>query len=97
METLIKSTTDAMREMMQLIKSYATTPTNPIKLTDEERKRKRDEKRKKYNEATVCTHSGKKHPLKKEDDCWELEKKTRLPTQTTGNRQKAPEGARGLQ
>jgi len=36
METLIKSTTDAMKEMMQHIKSNATTPTNPIKLLDEE-------------------------------------------------------------
>jgi hypothetical protein len=59
METLIKSTTDAMREMMQLIKSNATTPTNPNKLTDEERKKKHDEKQKKYNEAPVCTHCGK--------------------------------------
>jgi hypothetical protein len=74
METLIKSTTNAMREMMQLIKSNATTPTNPIKLTDKERKKKRDEKRKKYNEAPVCTHCSKNHPSKKEDDCWELEK-----------------------
>ena len=29
METLIKSTTDAMKEMMQLIKSNGSTPTNP--------------------------------------------------------------------
>jgi len=74
METLIKSMTDAMKEMMQLIKSNATTPTNPINLSDEEKKKKRDEKRKKYNEAPVCTHCGKKHPKKKEDECWELEK-----------------------
>ena len=75
METLIKSTTDAMKEMMQLIKANTTTPTNPTtKLTDTERKKKQDEKRKKYNEAPVCTHCGKMHPSKKEDDCWELEK-----------------------
>ncbi len=74
METLIKSTTDAMKEMMQLIKSNGNTPTNPTKATDEEKKKKRDEKRKKYNEAPVCTHCGKKHPSKKEEDCWELEK-----------------------
>ena len=80
METLIKSTTDAMREMMQLIKSNATTPTNPTKLLDEEKKKKRNEKRKKYNEAPVCTHCGIKHPTKKEDECWELEKnKAPLP------------------
>jgi len=69
METLIKSTTDAMKEMMQLIKSNTTDPTNPIKLSDEEKKKKRDEKRKKYNEAPVCTHCGKKYPTKKEDKC----------------------------
>jgi hypothetical protein len=60
METLIKSTTDAMKEMMQLIKSNATTPTNPTKLLDEEKKKKRDEKQKKYNEAPICAHCGKK-------------------------------------
>ena len=74
METLIKSTADAMKEMMQLIKSNATTLMNPIKLSDEEKKKKRDEKRQKYNEAPVCTHCGKKHPTKKEDECWEPEK-----------------------
>jgi hypothetical protein len=74
METLIKSTTDAMKEMMLLIKSNGSTPTNIIKTTDEEKKKKRDEKRKKYNEAPICTHCGKKHPSKKEEDCWELEK-----------------------
>ena len=74
METLIKSTTDAMKEMMQLIKSNGSTPTNPTNTTNEEKKKKREEKRKKYNEAPVCTHCGKKHPSKKEEDCWELEK-----------------------
>ena len=74
METLIKSTTDAMKEMMQLIKSNGSTPTNPTNTTNEEKKKKREEKRKKYNEAPICTHCGKKHPSKKEDDCWELEK-----------------------
>jgi hypothetical protein len=74
MEILIKSTTDAMKEMMQLIKSNGTTPTSSTKATDNERKKKRDEKQKKYNEAPICTHCGKKHPSKKEEDCWELEK-----------------------
>ena len=74
METLIKSTTDAMKEMMQLIKSNGSTPTNPTNTTNEEKKKKREEKRKKYNEAPICTHCGKKHPSKKEEDCWELEK-----------------------
>ena len=73
METLIKSTTDTMKEMMLLLKDNKST-NNSTKLTDEDKKKKRDEKRKKYNEAPVCTHCGKKHPSKKEEDCWELEK-----------------------
>ena len=40
METLIKNMTYAMKEMMQLIKSNATTLMNPIKLSDEEKKKK---------------------------------------------------------
>ena len=96
MEALIKSTTDAMKEMMQLIKNNSGTPTNPTKATDEEKKKKRDERRKKYNEAPVCTHCGKKHQSKKEDECWELEK-NKASRPADGNRRKAPEGARGLQ
>ena len=74
METLIKSTTDAMKEMMLLIKSNGTSSATSTRATDEDKKKKRDEKRKKYNEAPICTHCGKKHPSKKEEDCWELEK-----------------------
>ena len=74
METLIKSTTDAMKEMMLLIKSNGTNSSTSTKATDEDKKKKRDEKRKKDNEAPICTHYGKKHPSKKEEDCWELEK-----------------------
>jgi hypothetical protein len=74
MEMLIKSTMDAMKEMMQLIKNQATTQTNPTKVSNEEKKKRRDEKRKMYNKAPVCTHCGRKHPSKKEVDCWELEK-----------------------
>ncbi len=69
METLIKSTTDAIPEMMQLIKNNTTTSMNPTNMTDKEKKKKRDETRKKYNEAPICTHCGKKHPSKKEEDC----------------------------
>ena len=39
METLLKSTMDAMKEMMQLIKNQATTPTNPTKITNKEKKK----------------------------------------------------------
>jgi hypothetical protein len=40
MEALIKSRTDAMKGMMQLIKSEPKTPTNPSKTSDEEKKKK---------------------------------------------------------
>jgi hypothetical protein len=73
METLIKSTTDTMKEMMLLLKDNKST-NNSTKLTDQEKKKKRDEKRKKYNDAPICKHCGKKHPTKAEEDCWELEK-----------------------
>ncbi len=71
METLVKTTTEVMKEMMLLLKENKT-PTN--KTTDEEKQRKRDKKRKKYNDAPVCKICGKKHPSKAEDECWELEK-----------------------
>ena len=70
METLIKSTTDTMKEMMLLLKDNKSS-NNSTKLTDEEKKKKRDEKRKKYNDAPICKHCGKKHPTKAEG---ELEK-----------------------
>ncbi len=53
METLIKSTTNAMKETMALIKSDVKNLGNPINATYEKR-RKRDEKRKKYNKAPIC-------------------------------------------
>jgi hypothetical protein len=74
MEALIKSTSDAMKEMMQLVKSNTNTQKNPSKLSDDEKKKKWEERRKKYNEAPICSHCGRKHPNKKEEDCWELEK-----------------------
>jgi hypothetical protein len=71
METLVKTTTEAMKEMMLLLKDNKT-PMN--KVTDEEKKKKRKEKRKKYNNTPVCKNCGKKHPSKAEDECWELDK-----------------------
>ena len=71
METLIKSTTEAMKQMLSLI---SNTKKEPGKKPDEEKKKKREEHRKKYNEAPVCKNCGKKHPTKTEDECWELEK-----------------------
>ena len=72
METFVKTMTEAMKEMMLLLKENKSTTSN--KLTDKEKKKKRDEKRKKYNDAPTCKHCSKKHPSKKEDECWELEK-----------------------
>ena len=78
METLIKNTTDAMKQMLALINN---NKKEPGKQTDEEKKKKRDERRKKFNDAPICKNCGKKHPTKTEDECWELEKnKESLPT-----------------
>jgi hypothetical protein len=44
MKALIKSTTEAIKEMMQLVKTQTTAPTNATKTSDKEKKKKRDEK-----------------------------------------------------
>ena len=71
METLVKTTTEAMKEMMLLLKNNSNAPND--KTTDEEKKKRREEKKKKYNDAPVCKNCGKKHPSKAENECWELE------------------------
>jgi hypothetical protein len=75
-EMLIKSTTDAMKEMMQLVKNQATTQTNPTptKVSYKKKKKRSHERQKRYYETPICTHCGRKHPSKKEDEFWELEK-----------------------
>jgi hypothetical protein len=75
-EMLIKSTTDAMKEMMQLVKNQATMHTNPTptKVLYKEKKKRSYERQKRYYETLICTHCGRKHPSKKEDECWELKK-----------------------
>jgi hypothetical protein len=70
MEMLIKSTTDAMKEMMSLIKSKSKAPNNA---TNNEKKKKCKEKCKKYKDTPICKHCGRKHPSKPENECWELE------------------------
>ncbi len=91
METLIKSTTKAMKEMMSLIKNKRKEPG---KQSNEEKKKKQEEQKQKYNNAPVCKNCGKKHLTKKEDECWELEKnKDSHPANK--NRQRAPADARG--
>jgi hypothetical protein len=37
----------------------------------EESKEKKDAKM--YNNAPICKHCNRKHPAKKEEECWELE------------------------
>jgi len=50
METLIKSTTDAMKEMMSLIKNEQKAPNNQ---SNDEKKKKQEERCKWYNNATI--------------------------------------------
>jgi hypothetical protein len=66
-ETLIKNTTDAMKEMMLLIKGNKN-PTNSNKTTNEERKKNIEENQKRYNDAPICKNCRRKHPLKVEDE-----------------------------
>ena len=73
-ESLIKANTEAMKEMMSLVKDRTITPTSSTNQTSEEKKKKREEKQKKFLNAQICKHCGKKHPSKKEDECWELDK-----------------------
>ncbi len=71
METLIESTTDAMKEIMSLIKINKKEQSGQ---SNDDKKKKQEERRKKYNNASVWKHCDKKHPAKAEDECWELEK-----------------------
>ena len=71
MEILIKSTTDAIKEMMTLIKNDKKEPSSQ---PNNEKKKKQEERCTKYNAAPVCKHCSKKHLAKVEDECWELEK-----------------------
>ena len=75
-ETLMKANMEAMKEMMALVKKN-TNNQNQDKGNNEktkaEKKKAREEHRKRYDEATICKHCGKKHPYKKEDECWTLE------------------------
>jgi hypothetical protein len=72
-ETLIKNTTNAMKEMMLLIKENKN-PTNSNKSRNEEKKKKKEENQNRYNDAPICKNCRKKHPLKAKDECWEVEK-----------------------
>jgi hypothetical protein len=74
MEALIKSTTYAMKEMMQLMKKkpkHHRIPQNCWTRTRRKREMKNANGTMKHQFASTA---GKMHPLKKEDECWELEK-----------------------
>jgi hypothetical protein len=71
MESLIKSTTKAMKEMMALIKNEKKEPGSQ---SNKEKKKKQEERCKKYNDAPICKNCRKKHPAKAKEECWELEK-----------------------
>jgi hypothetical protein len=51
METLIKSTTESMKDMMNLMKSVAKSPANT---SNNEKKTNRQERLKKYRDAPIC-------------------------------------------
>jgi hypothetical protein len=70
-----------MGEMMPLIKNNHQAPNNqsnnqqaPNNQWNNEKKKKWVERPKKYNNAPICKHCGKKNPANPEDECWELEK-----------------------
>jgi hypothetical protein len=59
MGNLVRSTTEAMKEMMLLLKENKNSNMN---VTNEEKNKKRQEKCKKYNNAPIYNHCGNKHP-----------------------------------
>ncbi len=80
METLIKNTTEAMKEMMVLVKSENKPSenkplTNNSDMSKGGRKKRTEERCKMYNNAPICKHCNRKHPAKKEEECWELKTK----------------------
>ena len=71
-EELIAALTKKHTQQIEmLIKNNTKEPSSQ---TNEEKKKSQEERCKKYNDAPVCKNCGKKHPTKKEDECWELKK-----------------------
>jgi hypothetical protein len=62
-ESLIKANTEAMKEMMSLVKEKTIAATNPTNSLSEEKKKKREENQKKFLNAPVCEQCEKKTPL----------------------------------
>jgi hypothetical protein len=82
-ENLVRFTTEAMKEMMQLLKENKNSNINVM---NEEKNKKRQEKQKKYNNAPICKHCGNK-PSEAENECWESEKnKDSQPSTWKSNR-----------
>jgi len=94
-ESLIKANTEAMKEMMSLIKEKIIALTNPTNSTNEEKKKKREERQKKFLTAPVCKYCGKNIPPRRKMNAGNW---TRMlhHTQHHGSQPKAPEGTRGL-
>jgi hypothetical protein len=92
METLIKSTTKAMKEMLNLVNET----TNQRQATQTATKRKRNVEKNKTNTAmhqSVNTAKGNTHPNQKMSaGSW---RSTHHPAQQCGNPGRAPEGVRG--
>jgi ribosomal protein S13 len=72
-EALIKSNSDAMKELTAAISANkGTAPTSAANKTSkklEERKKAWEEKKK---NAPLCPHCDRKHPNRTADQCWEL-------------------------
>jgi hypothetical protein len=75
METLIRSMTETMKEMMTLVKTDNKNPTNANNGTNE-KKTNRQERLKRFRDAPVCKHCNRKYPNESESECWELESNT---------------------
>jgi hypothetical protein len=76
MEILIKNTTEAMKEMMVLVKSENKLSENKPLTNNNDMpiggRKKREERQKMYNNTQICKHCNRKHPAKKKEECWEL-------------------------
>jgi hypothetical protein len=72
MEALIRSMTEAMKEMMTLVKMNNKNLTNANNGMNE-KKTNQQERLKRFRDAPVCKHCNRKHPNKSESECWELE------------------------
>ncbi len=75
---MIKNTKEAMKEMMALVKSENKYSENKPLMNNNDmskggRKKRTEERCKMYNNAPICKHCNRKHPAKKEEECWELE------------------------